>query len=62
MQRGSWRAGIFSRGCKLTGSYRRTALMEACENGHIEAARLLVEKGADIDAKSKSAATIVCIW
>ena len=38
-------------------------LIDACSHGDIEAARLLVEKGADIDAKdSKSAATIVCFW
>ena len=46
----------------FTARSGETALTLACENGHIEAARLLVEKGADIDAKVESAATIVCFW
>ena len=33
--------------------------MKACANGHIEAARLLVDKGADLSAKDKSAWTCV---
>ena len=53
------RAGIFSRGGKLTARYGRTALMYACEEGHIECARLLVEKGADVNAKARSAASCV---
>ena len=53
------RAGIFSRGGKLTARDGQTALMYACEEGHIECARLLVEKGADVNAKAKSAASCV---
>ena len=53
------RAGIFSRGGKLTARDGRTALMYACEGGHIECARLLVEKGADLNAKDKCAASCV---
>ena len=34
--------------------------MHACEKGHIECARLLVEKGADVNAKAWSAAHYVC--
>ena len=33
--------------------------MMACENGHIEAARLLVEKGANLEAQDTSAASRV---
>ena len=36
-----------------------TALIRACEKGHIEAARLLVEKGANMDAQNESAASRV---
>ena len=69
------RAGIFSRGGKLTArriyvnnddySRRRdyfegvTALMYACEEGDIECARLLVEKGADVNARDTCAASCV---
>ena len=53
------RAGIFSRGGKLTARYGRTALMYACEKGHTEIVRLLVEKGADVNAKHKCAASCV---
>ena len=37
-----------------------TALMLACAKGHIEAARLLVDKGADVNAQTTSAWTRVC--
>ena len=47
---------------KLTGRYGRTALIWACENGHIEAARLLVDKGADLNVQNESAWTRVCFW
>ena len=53
------RAGIFSRGGKLTARFWWTALMFACREGHIECARLLVEKGADVNAKDESAASCV---
>ena len=53
------RAGIFSRGGKLTARSGWTALMYACEGGHIECARLLVEKGADVNAKNWFAASCV---
>ena len=33
--------------------------MLACEKGHVEIVRLLVEKGADLEARSKSAAVSV---
>ena len=33
--------------------------MFACENGHVEAARLLVEKGAKVEAHDESAASCV---
>ena len=60
---GSGRAGAVSREeAERTARSGRTALICACANGHIEAARLLVEKGADLDAKDESAATIVCFW
>ena len=36
-----------------------TALIRACEEGHIEAARLLVDKGADLNVQNKSAWTFV---
>ena len=38
--------------------------MTACEQGHIEAARLLAEKGADVNAQDESAARCVSeeIW
>ena len=58
----SRRAGIFSRGGKLTARDGRTALMYACEKGHIEAARLLVDKGADVNVQNKSAWTCACFW
>ena len=44
---------------KLTGRNGWTALMYACKGGHVEAARLLVEKGANMDAQNKSAASRV---
>ena len=53
------RSGILSRGGKLTVRLGKTALMFACEKGDIEAARLLVEKGADVNAQTKSAANRV---
>ena len=53
------RAGIFSRGGKLTARLGRTALMDACEKGHIECARLLMDKGADVDQKDECAASCV---
>ena len=53
------RAGIFSRGGKLTAREGWTALMYACVNGHIECARLLVEKGADVNANNGCAASCV---
>ena len=53
------RAGIFSRGGKLTARDGRTALMYACEKGDVEFTRLLVEKGADVNAKGKCAASCV---
>jgi hypothetical protein len=34
-----------------------TALFRAAENGHVETARLLLEKGAAVDARSKVVAT-----
>ena len=34
-----------------------TALMLACQNGHVEAARLLLEKGAAVDANDEHDAT-----
>ena len=40
----------------FTARYGRTALMWACEKGHIEAARLLVDKGADLNAKDTESA------
>ena len=36
-----------------------TALLWACVKGHIEPARLLVDKGADVNAKDRSAWTCV---
>ena len=54
-----WRGGIFSRGDQFTARYGVTALMFACEKGDIECARLLVEKGADVNAKGTSAASCV---
>ena len=53
------RAEIFSRGGKLTARDGRTALMCACGEGDIECVRLLVEKGADVNAKAESAASCV---
>ena len=39
-----------------------TALIRACEEGHIEAARLLVDKGADLNVQdTESAWTFVCL-
>ncbi len=62
------RAGILSRGDKLTARYGSraanagvTALMRACEKGHIECARLLVEKGADVNAQTKSSGNCVSV-
>ena len=46
---------------KLTGRSKGTALIWACENGHVEAARLLVEKGADMNAQDGSAREL-CVW
>ena len=34
-----------------------TALMFACEKGHVEAARLLLEKGAAVDAQDENGVT-----
>ena len=56
----SRRAGIFFREGTLTARNGSTALLVVCSNGHIEAARLLVEKGANMDAQNKSAASRVC--
>ena len=60
------RGGIFSRGGKPIARYDRraanagvTALMCACEEGDIELARLLVEKGADVDEKDECATSCV---
>ena len=53
------RAGLFSRGGNLTARDGDTALLVACRNGDIEAARLLVEKGANMDAQNGSAASRV---
>ena len=53
------RAGLFSRGGNLTARNGDTALLVACRNGHIEAARLLVEKGANMEAQNGSAASRV---
>ena len=53
------RGGIFSRGDQFTARDGMTALMAACEKGDIECARLLVEKGADVNAKAESAASCV---
>ena len=55
----SGRAGIFSRGGKLTARDGWTALLGACLKGHIECARLLMEKGADADEKDECAASCV---
>ena len=55
------RAGIFSRGGKLTARDGWTALIHACEKGDVEFARLVVEKGADVNAKSECAASRV-VW
>ena len=53
------RAGLFSRGGNLTARHGSTALLVVCSNGHIEAARLLVDKGANMDSHTKSAASRV---
>ena len=53
------RAGLFSRGGNLTARLGSTALLLACREGHIEIARLLVEKGANMDAQDESAASRV---
>ena len=45
-----------------TARYGETALMLACAKGHIEAARLLVDNGADVNAQDTSAWTRVCFW
>ena len=42
-----------------TARLGKTALILACEIGHIEAARLLVDKGADVNAQDRSAWTSV---
>ena len=60
---GSGRGGIVSREeAERTARSGATALMLACAKGHIEAARLLVDKGADVNAQDKSAWTRVCFW
>ena len=46
----------------FTARSGQTALIFAGRSGRVEALRLLVEKGADIDAKDESAGTIVCFW
>ena len=51
--------GIFSRGGKLIARDGMTALMAACGEGDIDCARLLVENGADVNAKAASAASCV---
>ena len=56
-----WRGGIFSRGDQFTARDGMTALMYPCEKGDIECARLLVEKGADMNAQNKSAIEL-CVW
>ena len=38
-----------------------TALMWACENGHIEAARLLVDKGADVNVQNTRTSAWTCV-
>ena len=48
------RAGLVSRGGKRTVRYGMTALIWACALGRIEAARLLVEKGAKLDRQNRS--------
>ena len=54
---GSGRGGIVSREeAERTARSGYTALMRACEKGHIEAARLLVDKGADLNAKENESA------
>ena len=55
-------AGIVSREeAKRTARSGWTALILACEKGHIEAARLLVDKGADVNVQNLSAWTCVCL-
>ena len=39
--------------------YNCTALMLACENGRTEAARILVERGADLEVRSKVRAIVM---
>ena len=56
------RAGIFSRGGKLTARDGWTALMYACEKGDVECAGLVVENGADVNAKDTSSAASCVIW
>ena len=49
--------------CREEANFARsghTALILACRNGHIEFARLLVEKGADVNARDESAANCAC--
>ena len=53
------RAGLVSRGGKRTARDGYTALIWACALGRIEAARLLVEKGANMEAQDESAASRV---
>ena len=53
------RAGLVSRGGKRTARSGYTALISACAYGHTEAARLLVEKGADLEAQITSAGNCV---
>ncbi len=39
--------------CRLVGQGRMTALMLASTNGHVDAVRVLIEKGALIEAANK---------
>ena len=42
---------IFAHIADANDEHDRTALIYACHQGHVEAARLLLEKGAAVDAK-----------